>query len=104
METAHNRSLDIRAAQRNRADPILDPVVIDGQRAVVKESRQRLPTSEAIVDCLRDRRSVGRLLPLQQQPFAQLVGDRLRLQLPYLLSLLGAQFLRLALDIVELSE
>src|SRR5438046_2757987 len=60
----------VRAPQRDRADPILDPVVVDGQRSVVEEARQRSPTSEAIVDRLRDRRSVGRYLPLQQQPLA----------------------------------
>ncbi len=88
----------------DRADSVLDPVVVDGQRAVVKEARQRLPTPEAIVDRFSHGRSVGRPLPLQQQPLAKLVGDRSRLPLPYSLSLPGAQFPRLAFDIVELSE
>ena len=99
-----SRKQPIRAAQCDRADSVLDPVVVDGQRAVVKEARQRLPTPEAIVDRFSHGRSVGRPLPLQQQPFAQLVGDRLRLPLPYSRSLPGAQFPCLAFDIVELSE
>ena len=94
----------IGAPPRDRANPILDPVVIDRQRAIVKESRQRLPTSEAIVDRIGDPRFVGRLLPLQKEPFTKLVGDRLRLKLPCSLSLSGAQFPCLAFDLVELSE
>ena len=70
----------VGASQRDRANPILDPVVVDGQRAVVKEPRQCMPTPEAIVHRLGDRGSVGRLLSVQQQPFAQFVGDRPRLQ------------------------
>ena len=72
----------VRATQRDRAYPILYPVVVDGQGTVVEESRQRRPAAEAVVDGLGDRGAVGRLLSVQQQPFAQLVCDRSRLQLP----------------------
>ena len=91
-----------RQAEPTATAPLLDST--DGQCAVVKEPRQRIPTSEAIVDRLGNRGSVGRLLSLQQQPFAQLVGDRPRLQLPHSSSLLGAHFPRLPLDIVEGTE
>ena len=41
---------------------------------------------------------------MQQQPLAEFVGDRSRLQLPYSLSLLGAEFPRLPLDVVESTQ
>ena len=91
-----------RQAEPTATAPLLDST--DGQRAVVKEPRQRVPTPQAIVDCPGDCRSVGGLLPVQQQPFAQIVGDRPRLQLPHSLSLLGAHFPRPPLDIVECTE
>ena len=56
----------VRATEGDRPDPILNPDVVDRQRAVVKESRRHRPAAETVVDGFGDRGAVGRLLPVQQ--------------------------------------
>jgi hypothetical protein len=59
-----------------RTDTALDPVIIDGQIAVIDVAGQRLPMFEAVVDRFGDRRSVGHFPALTRQPLAQMIRHR----------------------------
>src|SRR4029079_4484475 len=91
----------VGSSQRNGSNPILYPVVVYGHSAVVEKSDQRRPALKAVVDRFGDGRVISRALSLQQQPLVQLVRDRPRLRYAKLLSLLGTERLRLALQLVE---
>lgn len=70
----------------HRSDPFLEPVVVDGQSAVVEVSRQCLPPAQAILDSFRNRRTAQYFLSVQDEPFPQRVGDRATAQLSQSLS------------------
>ncbi len=76
----------------------------DWNVSVVEIVRQRSPAPQAVVDRLRCCAAVRYPLTLRQQPRLQRVGRRPALLLPKQASLLGIQFLRLPLDVVQHAE
>jgi len=62
------------SAQRDRPDLVLDPVVVNGQFAIIDLTRQRFPAFEAVVDRLGGGRPIGHQLPLLDQPLLQRIG------------------------------
>lgn len=65
----------VLAPNRNGAHLVLDPVVVDGQSAVVDEPRERLPALEAIVQRPGRGPTVGHQAALRQHPFVQRIGN-----------------------------
>ena len=92
------------AANGNRPDLVLDPVVVHGQLPVIDEARQRSPAPEAVIQCPGRRRAVRQLLPLQGHPLVQCIEHRFTVLLPDGLALIGVQLLDLAFDVVNLGE
>ena len=81
LDQAHHRRCPLARAQatgkqpvapanRDRADLVLDPVVVHRQLSVIDEPRERLPAPQAVVQRLgRGRgRSIRRILALQPHP------------------------------------
>lgn len=91
-------------ANGNRPDPVLHPIVIDGNIPVVDVMRQRLPAHQAVFNRFRRCTAVRHTLPLRQQPCVQGIGRGPGLLLPNLPSLISLQFLRLPLDGVQHAE
>ena len=91
----------VRASERNGPDPVLDPVVVDGHSPVLEEARKRCPAVQAGVDGFGDRSAVARTLPMRDPPLPQRLGDQFGSQLPQPVALLGIEFARQTLDLVD---
>ena len=91
-------------ANGNGPDLVLDPVVVHGQLPVIDEARQRSPAAQAVIERFGRCRTIGQLLPVQCHPFMQRIEDGLGVLLSDGLALIGAQFLDIALDVVDLGE
>ena len=60
------RKQPVLAPNGNGPDLVLDPVVVDGQPAVVDEARERLPPLEAVVQGFGRGTTIGHLAALRQ--------------------------------------
>ena len=58
-------------ADGNRANLILDMVVIDRQLPTSDETRQRAPASETVIQCFGRGRAIRNLLTVQNHPLLQ---------------------------------
>ena len=65
----------VLAAERDRPDTILDPVVVDWDLPVVEVTDERRPTLEAIVDRLCGCGTIGYLLPSRAEPSMEFIND-----------------------------
>jgi len=66
----------VRTAERNRTDPVLEPVVIDRHIAIIQVARQRFPTTQAVSDGLLGGRARRDLREFPRQPRMELRRDR----------------------------
>jgi len=66
----------VRAPDSNRPDLVFDRVVVHRQASIVCETRQRNPSSEAVVQCFGRSRPIRDLLPGQQHLAVQGIEHR----------------------------
>ena len=65
----------IAATDGNRANLVLDPVVIDWQLSVIQKLRQCRPALEAVIQRFCRGRAIRDFLPLQQHPRMKRIGQ-----------------------------
>src|ERR1700676_4206558 len=64
------------AAECYRPDPVFDMVVVDRQLAIIEETDQGGPSSQAVVDRFPCRRAIRDLAALTGEPLPQGFGHR----------------------------
>ncbi len=98
------RKQPIAAADRNRSNLVLDPIVVHWQTPIVNESGECRPTPQAVVQGPGGGRTVQQLLPLESHPLVKRVQHRFALLLPGCPSLVNTHCLDLLLDLVDRGE
>ena len=101
---AHKTAVCIISTNGNRANLILDPVVVDRQFPVIQKLCQCSPALEAVIKRLGSRRAVRDSLALQQHPLLKCVRQWFGLGLADLQPLIDAEVFDLTLDVIELTD